>query len=483
MSESTPPNILVLLADELRADALGCTGNPDVKSPHIDGLAEDSVVFSNAYCTQPVCTPARASLLTGLYPHTHGCYANNAPLSKQKATIAEMLGDAYHSAWHGKWHLGDEITAQRGFEDWVSIEDAIYRPYYSQPEDLKKRSDYHYFLQNYGFVPDETAFDGVRTFSRETTAVMPSRYTKAHFLGQTASSFLHNYDKSKPFFLAVSFLEPHMPFWGPFNDHYDPMALSVSESFCHPPGSDAPLRNRLLAGQYPTAGYAGFELNTEAQWRRVLANYYGLVSLIDLAIGQILSALKASGHLENTIVILTADHGDMMGNHALLEKGVMYEESVRVPLIIRMPNNADATQYIPERISQIDLAPTLLDLAQQPIPDDLQGKSIAPVLHGEASMKPEDVVVEWNSDQILRKVEGFSDEEAEIVSQQYWRTLIDTEGWKLNTCATDTWELYQLNDDPHELNNLIDHEPQRVQQMTEKLKIWQEQHQDIPQAD
>ncbi len=129
-------NLLFIWTDQQRADSLPCYGNAFASTPHLDRLASESFIFERAYCTQPVCTPSRASILTGLWPHTHGCISNNYPLAPESRTIAEQVGDRYHCAYYGKWHLGDELSPQHGFDDWVSIEDGIYRAYYSDSEML-----------------------------------------------------------------------------------------------------------------------------------------------------------------------------------------------------------------------------------------------------------------------------------------------------------------------------------------------------------
>ena len=183
------PNILLIITDQQRADTTACYGNSFVQAPNLNRLAAESVVFQNAYCTDPVCTPSRASIFTGLWPHTHGCIANNIALRPETKTIAESIGDSHRCAYYGKWHLGDELSAQHGFKEWLSIEDGIYRKYYSDPTELARRSDYHRFLIESGFLPDDTASDGAEVFSREFSAVMAEPYTKATFLGDRASRF------------------------------------------------------------------------------------------------------------------------------------------------------------------------------------------------------------------------------------------------------------------------------------------------------
>ena len=474
------PNLLLLWTDEQRADVLAATGgDPAVRTPNLDRLASESFVFRQAYCCQPVCTPSRGSILTGLWPWRHGAHSNNVPLDADAPTLAERVDPAYRRAYHGKWHLGDEISAQHGFDEWLSVEDAMYRRFYTDPKDLERRSDYHHFLYEHGHFPDKPAPDGALCFSRPLSAAMPYRLTKAGFLGSQAAGFLRRHDPSRPFLLSVNFLEPHMPFFGPYNDRYDPADMPAGPAFCREPDASASLRNRALAAHYREHGQDNRPLRTESDWRRVKANYYGLVEMVDRALGEILDALQESGMAENTVVAFTSDHGEMMGDHAQIAKGVLYEEAVRVPCMIRVPWLSRQRTDINGPFSQIDLAPTLLDLLGEPLPEDLQGRSRRPVLEGRETLADNDAVVIWDgleyrADDV--SVPGATREQLEAVRDQRWRTLVAPDGWKLNLCATDPRnELYHLNDDPAELENRIDDPAQkdRVRAMTERLRQWQ----------
>ena len=446
-----PPNLLLIWTDEQRADTMACYGNTHIQAPNLNRLAELSFVFSNAYCSQPLCTPSRASVLTGMWPHTHGCIANNTPLDAQVHTIAEMV-DGYRCAYYGKWHLGDELLPQHGFEERVGIEDGIYRPYYSRPELLEQRSDYHHYLVNLGFAPDVVAPDGARVFSRDFAAALSEKYTKSAFLGRETARFLREQNNnSDPFLLSVNFLEPHMPFFGPLNDLYAPESLPVGPAFCLEPESSSD-RNLSIAARYAAKGIGNYPLQTEAQWRRLRANYYGQVTLVDRAIGEILDALKATGQADNTIVVFTSDHGDMMGDHALIAKGVLYEEVVKIPLLISVPWLSAGAKSIDGRVSQVDLVPTLLDLMAQPIPESVQGVSRADTLRGGGSLETNDVFIEWSAgDKSNQEApQGFTAQQVARISRAQWRTIVAAQGWKMNLCDDDRCELYNLELDPHE---------------------------------
>ena len=387
------PNLLFILTDQQRADSMACYGNTHVAVPNLNRLAEESFIFEHAYVSQPVCSPSRATLLTGTYPHTARVPSCNIPLPSNVPTIAELVDDDYRCAWLGKWHLGDEIFAQRGFDEWVGSEDS-YRAHYSSRDRLAQFSDYHRFLIEQGLQPDRELL-GQRVFSRHFEASQPEALTKATFLGEQAAAFIRNSDH-RPFVAFVSYLEPHPPHTGPLNNLYDPAGLPVGPSFFKKPEANAALLNRVMASYYMESQEYGFDLRTEAGWRAVRARYWGNVSLVDRSVGKILAALEASGKAEETIVVFTSDHGEMAGDHGILGKCVLYEESVRVPLLIRYPPLGHDQSIISGNMSHIDLLPTILDLMGQPIPEHLQGKSRTSVLNGTASLAENDVFIEWN---------------------------------------------------------------------------------------
>jgi arylsulfatase A-like enzyme len=461
MPQNGTPNLLLIWTDEQRDDTMAAYGNTFIQTPNLNRIAEGAFVFQRAYCTQPVCTPSRASILTGLWPHTHGCIRNNTPLPTAHPTLAEMLGASagsadYHCAYYGKWHLGDEIVAQRGFNEWLSIEDSIYRPFYSRPAYLERRSDYHHYLVRQGYEPNATAVDGAKVFSRDFAAQLPVEHTKAAYLGREAARFIREQSRDRPWVLSVNFLEPHMPFVGPLNELHDPPQIPVGPAFGIPPAANVATRKRQNAARFRERGFGGLPLRTESDWRRLRGRYYGLVSLVDRAVGTIMEALDASGQAGRTIVVYTSDHGDMMGDHACLTKGITYEEAVRIPLLIRVPWLKQTQTMVQGRVSQVDLAPTLLDLMGQEPQAQVQGTTRADVLRGDATLQDNDVMVEWNGDET-------------------WRTIVSRENWKLNLCATDQSEFYDLNLDPYELENRFEDPAYRAQidELTARIQAWQ----------
>src|SRR5438874_933208 len=180
------PNLLFIWTDEQRADTMAAYGNNRFHVPNLNKLASGSIVFDRCYDTQPVCTPARSSVMTGLWPHTSGCVTNNIVLKREIPAMPELLGDsAYRTAYMGKWHLGDEIFAQHGFQEWVSIED-VYDKHYTAGEPA--RSSYHRFLLEQGYKPDEGP-----KFSRDFAVRLPIEHGKPAFLARESSAFIRKH--------------------------------------------------------------------------------------------------------------------------------------------------------------------------------------------------------------------------------------------------------------------------------------------------
>ncbi len=482
-----PPNLLFLFTDEQRADTMAAYGNSCIQTPNLDRLAVQSVLFERAYVTQPVCTPSRATLLTGLYPHTCGCTENNVPLPAATACLPELLRPGeYATAYYGKWHLGDELFAQHGFAEWRSIED-IYNGFFSPGRDREERSDYCHWLLEQGLTPANG-----RTFGRGQAARLPERLSKPAYLAQEACRFIRE-NRRRPFVLFVNFLEPHMPFFGPRDGQYDPDEVLLPENFDAPPTEDQPLAARLSCRVVRENGHSGLPLRTEADWRRMIANYWGLCSLVDTHVGEILSALEDCGLDGETIVVYTSDHGDMMGSHRLLAKCLMFEEAVRVPLMVRLPRGRGRRVAAP--VSQVDLVPTLLDLMGQPFAADgppapgLDGYSLRPLLEGTGAAPEEDVFIEWSGRNASALSEGLRGgelapylcdmatyEEAADAARDPVRSVLTPDGWKLNWSRRGDHELYDLNADPGERRNLAADPAARprMRDLADRIRRWQE---------
>ncbi len=474
----TRPNLLYIFTDQQRADTLACYGNHQIETPALNALASDSFVFENAYVSQPVCSPARATMLTGLWPHTAGVPSCNVPLCADTPTIAEMLPEGYDTAFMGKWHLGDEIFPQHGFKTWVGTEDQ-YRRGYSEADRLPEVSDYHHFLADKGYAPDIELL-GQKVFSRHYAASLPEECTKAWYLGERAADYIRQ-SGDDPFALCVSYLEPHPPHTGPLNEYYDPDSLPAGPAFMRQPSDDAPLLVRLMAAYYMQSENYGLDLRTDPGWRALMARYWGNITLVDRSVGRILKALEESGKADDTIVVFTSDHGELMGDHGILGKTLMYEESIKVPMVLRAPMVDQPPRHVGGRFSHIDLVPTLMELLGLERHDRLQGRSRVPVLQGYENLDAADVFVEWSGTDGHAPA-GFGEAEPNRSMVHPYRTIVAADGWKLNLYGKGQGELYDLNSDPHELENLYHRGEQtgRIADLTERIRAWQEETEDQP---
>ena len=485
-----PPNLLFIYTDQQRADTLAAYGNDLIQMPNLNRLAEESVVFDQAYVAQPVCQPSRSTLLTGLYPHTTGCFTDSDfilhPLRSETPCLPELIEEGdYFCGHHGKWHLGDDVFAQHGFHDWVSTLDHEHRPYYTEGRDTFQHCDYYDFLVGEGFEPDLTEEDGFQAFTSRYCARLPEKYGTPAYLARSASRFIRE-NRARPFILHVSIVEPHQPYFGPRDDMYDPSQVTLSANFGRTPTEEHPLKIRALHHLYRERGFE-VPLDTEEDWRELTARYWGLCSLVDTHVGTILDTLEECGLSENTIVVFTSDHGEMMGSHGLRGKGLMFEESVRVPLMIRLPGRG-AGKRVKGPVSHIDLVPTLLDLMGQPVADHLQGKSLRPLIQQSGTPTHEDdVFIEWQGPvpldvvpEAMKGVASEADIRASCASQV--RTIVTPDKWKFNCSQVGEDELYNLEEDPIETRNLA-REPQYrslVGELTRRIRRWQEETGDTP---
>ncbi len=462
------PNLIVFLPDQQRADTLAPYGRGRTHAPNLNKLASQATVFDRAYVTQPVCTPSRSSLMTGLWPHQSGCTENNQPLAANCQTLPELVADPdYRCAYFGKWHLGDEVFAQRGFHDWISIED-IYQDHFSAGREQGRISDYSRFLLEKGLKPDVPARG---TFSRKFASRLPIELSKPVFLERHACDFLERY-RRQPFILFVSFLEPHTPYFGPLNNEHRPDEVEFDANVTHTFGEDLPLKYRLKQeGQAVEYG------RTPEDFRPIKRNYMGLVTQIDRSIGGVLKKLDDLGLTDDTIVVHTSDHGDMMGSHRLFEKEVMFEESVRVPYLVRLPGQRRPNRIAPA-VSHIDFVPTMLDLIGRPAHAQCAGRSLAPALRGEL-LRPKPVFLQWSpkpgrNERVKKDSVLASADDIARVCGESTRTVITADGWKLSLRDADRAELYHLPRDPGELRNLLPAAPAGVvPRLASLVREWQ----------
>src|SRR5215469_9612622 len=375
-------NLILFLPDQQRADTLACYGGVKVHAPNLNKLASESVVFERTYVTHPVCTPSRSSLMTGTWPHINGCTRNSVPLERRFRVFPELMqGQNYRTAYIGKWHLGENGPAGRGFQQWISTDD---------------HGDYIKFLISKGITPDKSNED----FSEVAISNLPIELSRPKFLERHACDFIEKYQRD-PFILVVAFVEPHSPYNGPLNDVNPLDEVELDPTATLPENENAPLRYRLMREwqqaealldreRLPMQLFFGI---TPDEYCGIKQRYLGLVTLVDQSIGAILGCLKRYELNENTIVVHTSDHGDSLGAHHLFGKETMFEEATRVPWLIRFPGQT-RQKIISHPVSHIDFVPTLLDLLGQPNHRQCAGKSLMSLVHDETN-PPRNVFLEW----------------------------------------------------------------------------------------
>ena len=461
------PNLVIFLPDQQRADTLACYGNSKVHAPNLNKLASEAVVFERAYVTQPVCSPSRSSLLTGTWPHATGCINNGFSPEKNARFLPELLGDSdYRSAYIGKWHLGEPGPTKRGFQEFVSVE---------------RVSDYSKFLISKGLKPDHESGG----FSALTISNLPIDLSQPTFLERHACEFIER-NRDESFILVASFVEPHAPYNGPFNDEHSIEEVDIDSSATIPLSDETPLRYRLAhewqqdrATSDSTGKIRRFSFGlTVEDYRELKRKYFGLVTLVDQSIGAILGALDNAGLRDNTIIAHTSDHGDLLGAHQLFGKGVMFEEAVRVPLFIRAPDQRP--RIIDQTISHIDLMPTLLELLGAQRSDQCTGKSRVPLMCGEA-MPAESIFIEWSpyrrhQKRIKPGTTLAPEGKVKEAALESTRAVITPDGWKLCLRDSDLNELYNLNEDPDEIRNLYYTSEHReiISRCHDEILGWQE---------
>lgn len=502
---SPTPNIVFIFSDQQRSDTMACYGADYMQVPNLNQLSKESFVFENAYVSQPVCTPARATLMTGLYPHTAGPIVNMINLPDDTPVISEMTSDEYYKGYMGKWHLGNDIERQRGFNVWKSTEDS-HGSGYTHTHLNNETSSYTQYLISKGHSPDrhpskedydpknmalfgQSSQQRTATFTSNAHFDMPEEDQMASYLAREACEFIEN-NSDNPFILYVSTFEPHSPYHGPFMDQYEPETLPVGPAFLQKPETSS-LVNRVRADYYMKfltdnidqttdeymMSHAAHreDVSSEIGWRTLRAHYLANITLVDKMVGEINKQIKKSGLEDNTIVVFTSEHGDMMGDHGMLEKRTMFEEATKVPLLVKVPWLSRTQRIIPGNISHIDLVPTLLDLIGQPIPAHLQGKSRKEVLEGTSDLSQNDVFIEWNGYHPDVPDRFLGDPRINRMMALPWRTVVTPDRWKLSLCVGDQPELYDLNEDPYELTNLYTDPDQvdRIRDMAARIRKWQ----------
>ena len=430
------PNILWICTDQQRYDTIGALNNRQLRTPNIDRLVASGVSFERAYCQSPICTPSRASFLTGMYPSSvHGCGNGNAAWAEAAPLVTALLADAgYDCALAGKLHL----AGARGRIEPRPQHDGYRLFHWSHgPHDYWRAGhDYADWLRDQGYTLAEMLKQPQNT---------PPELHQTTWCADRAIDFIEADHDGKPWLMSVNIFDPHAPFDPPqpYLDRFDIEAM---------PGPK--FRESDLAAQ---AKLSGLDFQTEARRpedfgaKRIQAAYYAMIELIDDNVGRLLDALESSGQREDTVVIFTSDHGEMLGDHGLLLKGCrFYEGLVRVPLIISWPRQLLANRRRQALVELIDIAPTLLDLAGVTIPERMQGRSLRTLLTDAGAI---------DQHRALARCEYYSalnPDSQERYTGSY-ATMIRADRHKLIVYhGLGIGELFDLREDPDEFTNLWD---------------------------
>jgi len=409
------PNIVFILTDDQRYDAMGCVGHPWLKTPHMDRLAREGVMFKNAFVTTSLCSPSRGSFLTGCYAHSHEVFRNNGvDPNSVVPTFPQLLQKAgYETAFIGKWHMAMKNSPRPGFEHWVSFN--------SQGRyDNNKLNVDGQNVQSDTYVTDDLTDYAVRFLKKQ---------------------------HDRPFMLYLSHKAVHGPF-APAKRHKNLYSDVEIESRHNPKDN--------LSTKPP------WGRKMDPKWKSQILAYYRCLAAVDESVGRVLQTLEQINAIDNTVVIFAGDNGYFHGEHGgMWDKRAAYEPSMRIPLLMRYPRLTGPAATCDEMVLNIDLAPTLLDLAGVPAPGTMQGQSWLGVLKGSPGRK------------------SFLYEYFQEADRKYKRPTIlavRTKRWKYVTYPLDdslTGELYDMLNDPEELNNLVG--GSKYSDITEQMKKELEQ--------
>ncbi len=443
-AQARPPNILLLMCDQLRSDGTGYAGNRFAVTPVLDKLAGSGVVFSRTYCQNPLCVPSRTSLLLGRYCRSTGVMANQDLPYRDQVSFTQVLREAgFKTACFGKLHVQD-----RNDLDWDVVDDS--RPSRGGARGGGRRVR--------GGRRGRGARGGVDTPEPETlVGTIPvgrpapfdeESHPELHDMRHTIAFMEEN--RREPWFIQCSFRKPHPPFLPPQRqwDRIDRSSLSIPRY----PDDDLDDVNPILWRRPNGASRAG-KLDDEIVLD-AMQGYYASLAYCDELFGQVLGVLDHLGLREDTIVVFTSDHGEMLYDHRLWSKSNFFEQSVHVPLILSWPGRLEAGTSA-ALAEHVDLFPTFMDLAGLETPESVQGRSLAPVLQGETE-SIRDLVHSERRGGITMQFDGR------------WKFIDNGEGAQ--------HELYDLQEDPREITNLAmnDEYSDRVRDLESELNAWKE---------
>ncbi|MFC4439563.1 MULTISPECIES: sulfatase-like hydrolase/transferase [Natrialbaceae] len=462
------PNVLFVLTDQERYDCSAPDG-PPVETPAMDRLSSDGMRFERAFTPISICTSARASLLTGQFPHGHGMLNNSheadaiqANLPTELPTFSEALAEAgYDLTYTGKWHVGDDQTPEDfgfsylgGSDKHHDDIDEAFREYREERGTPLEETELEDEIYTRGGKEDGTFVAATTTVDVEDT--------RAYFLAERTIDAIESHADAAagPFFHRADFYGPHHPYVvpEPYASTYDPADVERPESYAETYEGKPQVHENFLHYR----GVADFDWEI---WAEAIAKYWGFVTMIDDQFDRILAALEENGLAEETAVVHASDHGDFVGAHRQFNKGpLMYDDTYHIPLQVRWPGVVDPGSVCEAPVHLHDLAATFLEMGDVPVPDSFDSRSLVPLLEngGDApAERPDSVFAQYHGDEF-----GL-----------YTQRMVRTDRYKYVYNGPDIDELYDLEDDPAELQNLIDHpdyEDAR-REMRDRLIDWMDE--------
>lgn len=471
-SEAAEPlNILLITTDQQHFTALGSI-TPAVPTPNLDRLAEEGTRFDRAYAPNPTCSPTRASIITGQYPSTHGCWSIGTKLDENRPTLGGILGEhGYDTALLGKAHFQPLTSTpdQTSLEAPPTLQDLDFwrdftGPYYGfqHIELARNHADEGWVGQHYALWMQENGLDtwrdhfqapGGNAAPRRHVWDLPAEHHYTTFVAdRTIAALERSAESGRPFFTWASFNDPHPPYlvpepWASLVDPADvqPGTYTPGEFDFMPPWFAKTQEAEPDFGEWQETphynhGFHSHLIDSE-KLRKDIAIYYGMVAFVDDAVGRILSSLEEQGLADSTLVVFTSDHGHFLGQHGLIAKGAFhYEDVLRVPMIVWRPGLVPAGVQSDALQSLVDLAPTFLRAAGVPVPLDMQGVDQLPVWSGEQGSVRDHVIAENRHQPTAVHLRTY-------VNERYKLTVYREREWG---------ELFDLREDPGETHNRFD---------------------------
>lgn len=455
------PNIVFIITDQQRYDTIAALGYDYMDTPHLDRLVREGVSFEKCYVTAASCAPARASLFTGYYPHTTGIL-RNADLWR-RSWISRLADEAgYRCVNVGKMHSYPYGTPL-GFHERYVVENKdryLEERYYFDEWDKA--------LQANGLIKQQRELYRKRDDYRDRLGAfeweLPEHLHSDMFVGDTACWWLKSYPKTEPLFLEVGFPGPHPPY-DPIPRYAEPYLkrdlplMDVTQADLE--SQPEPFKELRRHNEEVDHDSVVLDLDPSPEQRHLQRAYYlANVTMIDEKVGQIISTLEETGYLDNTIVIFTSDHGDCLTDHGHSQKWTMYEQVVRVPMVVWAPGRYPS-KAVKGLCQQMDIGPAILEMAGLEPAPSLEALSVLPILEGDNWQARTHVFAEQARDGILTGTD--------------FMTMVRNDGWKLVHFLEEPWgQLFDLNTDPDEVNNLWD-DPDAVptkREMLDTLREW-----------